>query len=73
MFSLQELRNRLAVAVTQHPDPDHGSILVEYAFLFIAVVGAALIAGSAMGSSIIDLWSSNTERFATAIQPALER
>lgn len=48
-------------------------MVVEYAFIFVVVVLAAMVAASALGASVVELWTSNGERFATAVQPALEQ
>jgi len=48
-------------------------MIVEYAFLLMAVVLVAMIAASMIGQSVTDLWTGNTDRYAAAVQPVLER
>ena len=73
MFSVKGLTNRVAGLATESHWRDRGSMIIEYAFLFAAVVLVAMVAASFMGASVLDLWMNNTERFATAVQPVVER
>lgn len=50
---------------------EDGAVLMEYALLFILLVVVAITAMAAFGVSVLDLYTSNAERFDAAVLPTV--